>query len=175
MATLNPPATIAQFENFFTRDFLYGPGLDRVRPVDIQNALNTASSMFNPALFSTAPIGIAPNITSEALIAYLNCSAHFLVLSIQGIGGLNKQGNGMNSQGEGIISSKSVGGVSISFSWPPMIIQSPALYQFTKTVYGQAYLQILMPRLVGNAAVVAGETTGFQANFNSTTGFVEPF
>lgn len=175
MGQLNPPATIAQFENYFSRDFVYGPGLDAVRPIDIQNALNTASSIYNPDLFSTAPIGIAPNLTSEALIAYLNCAAHFLVTTIQGIGGLGKKGGGVKSQGEGIVSSKGVGGVNISFTWPPMITQSPALFQLTKTIYGQNYLQMLMPRLVGNVSVVAGETTGFQADFNSTTGFVGPF
>ena len=131
--------------------------------------------MFNPALFSTSPIGVPPNLTSEALISYLNLSAHFLVTSLQAVGGLGKVGGGINSQGEGIVSSKSVGGVSVSFMWPPMVIDSPALYQFTKTIYGQLYLQVLMPRLVGNVGVVLGETTDFQSDANSLTGFVGPF
>lgn len=160
MGTLNPPVTVSQFENFFSRDFVYGPGLDKVRPLDIQNALNVASGSFNPALFSTAPIGVAPNITSEAIIAYLNCSAHFLVTSLQGIGGLGKTGGGLNSQGEGIVASKAVGGVSVSFDWPSYIVESPALFAFTKTIYGQAYLQVLMSRLVGNVSFAIGETTG---------------
>lgn len=175
MSTLNPPATVANFESMFSRDFSYGPGLDKVRPVDIQNALNMASGMFNPALFSTAPIGVPPNLTSEALMAYLNCSAHFLVTALQGVGGLGKIGGGLNSQGEGIVGNKAVGGVSVGFVWPSMITSSPALFQFTKTIYGQAYLQILMPRLVGNVGLVFGEQTGFQSNLNSTTGFVGPF
>lgn len=175
MSTLTPPATVAQFESFFSRDFIYGVGLETVRPIDIQNALNMASSIYNPRLFSTTPIGVPPNLTSEALIAYLQCSAHFLVTAIQGVGGLNKKGGGTNSQGEGIVSSKNVGGVSVSFTWPQFITNSPALFQFTKTIYGQNYLQMLIPRLVGNVGVVAGETTGFQGNFNSTTGFVWPF
>lgn len=175
MGQLNPPATVAQFEAQFTRDFRYGPGIDAVRPVDIQNALNATSSVFNPALFSTSPIGLAPNITSEALICYLNASAHFLVTALQGVGGLGKKGGGLNSQGEGIVSSKSVGGVSVSFSWPAIITESAVLFQFTKTTYGQAYLQVLMTRLVGNVGAVFGEETGFQPDANSITGFTTPF
>jgi len=159
MSTLTPPATVAQFESMFTRDFSYGPGIDKVRPVDIQNALNMASGIFNPSLFDSSPIGVAPNLTSEALMAYLNCSAHFLVLSLQAVGGLNKVGAGIYSQGEGTVTGKSVGGVSINFSWPSFVTDSPVLYNFTKTSYGVAYLQILMPRLVGNVGVVAGEVT----------------
>lgn len=175
MGQLNPPATVAQFEQMFSRDFVYGPGLDSVRPVDIQNALNSASSIFNPDLFDTTPIGAAPNFTSEALQAYLYNAAHWLVLSIQAVGGLNKKGGGLNSQGEGVITSKSVGGVSVSYSWPSHVTDSPTLFSFTKTFYGNQYLLMLMPKLVGNVGVVAGETTGFQSDANSVTGFLGPF
>lgn len=159
MGQLNPPATVPQFKGFFTRDFTYGPGLDAVRDSDVQNALNVASGIFNPALFDTAPIGVAPDLTSEALMAYLNLSAHFLVTSIQGVGGLGKQGKGVLSQGEGNVSSKGVGGVSVSYTWPDFVVNNPALFQLTKTTYGQLYLQVLMPRLVGNVSAVLGETT----------------
>ena len=158
MSTLVPPASVAQFKARFIRDFVYGPGLDAVRDDDIQNALNSTVSVFNPRLFSTAPIGVAPNVTSEAMLAYLNCSAHFLVTAIQGVGGLGKKGNGLRSQGEGVYAGKSVGGVQASFVWPSVITDSPVLFQFVKTVYGQAYLQVLMTRLVGNVSVVLGET-----------------
>lgn len=162
MGQLTPPATIAQFEAYFSRDFVYGPGLDKVRPVDIQNALNFASGVFNPALFSTTPIGISPNLTSEALMCYLNLAAHFLVLSLQAVGGLGSLHRGVLSQGEGIVSSKSVGGVSISFIWPSVVIDNPVLFQLTKTSYGEAYLQVLVTRLVGNVSAVLGEVTGPQ-------------
>lgn len=157
MGQLTPPASIDNFKNQFTRDFLYGPGLDRVRDLDIQNALNSASSVFNPVLFSTAPIGVPPNMTSEAMISYLNASAHFLVTSLQAVGGLGQKGRGVTSQGEGIITGKGAGGVNINFAWPPVITDSPVLFQFTKTTYGQAYLQVLMTKLVGNVSAVAGE------------------
>lgn len=164
MGQLSPPATVAQFETQFSRDFVYGPGLDKVRPTDIQNALNIASGVFNPALFDTTPIGVPPNLTSEALQAYLNCSAHFLVTSLQGVGGLGKVGGGLNAQGEGIVTSKGVGGVNISFTWPSYIVESPVLFAFTKTIYGQNYLQVLMTRLVGNVSAVLGEVTAIAPN-----------
>lgn len=158
MGQLNPPATVSQFKIQFYRDFAYGPGRESVTDIDIQNSLNLASSIFNPALFSTQPIGVPPNLTSEALQAYLYDAAHWLVTSIQAVGGLGKVGGGINSQGEGIVGNKSVGGVSVGFVWPSVITSSAALFQFTKTTYGQQYLQMLMPRLVGNVSVVAGET-----------------
>lgn len=160
MGQLNPPATIAQFKHQFFRDFVYGEGLDSVTDKDIQNGLNMTDGVFNPRLFSTAPIGIPPNITNEALIAYLNCSAHFVVMSIQGVGGLNKKNGGLNSQAEGLVSNKSVGGVSVGFVWPSFITENPALYSLTKTVYGQEYLQVLSTRLVGNVSFAFGEMTG---------------
>lgn len=177
MSHISTPPTIAQFQFQFSRDFKYGPGLDAVRPIDIQNAINLANSVFNPRLFSTAPLGIAPNLTSEAITAYNYAAAHFLVLSIQGVGGLSKTGSGLNAQGEGIVGNKSVGGVSVGYVWPDTVTESPALSQFLKTTYGQLYLQILMPRLVGNVGAVFGETAGFD-NFNGNfpvTGFLGPF
>lgn len=158
MGSNQTPPSVAQFKTFFVRDFDYGPGLDKVRDADIQNALNATVSVFNPRLFSTAPIGVAPDVTSEAILAYLNASAHFLVTALQAVGGLGKKGKGTRSQGEGVYASKGVGGVQASFVWPAVITDSPVLFQFAKTPYGQAYLQVLMTRLVGNVSAVLGET-----------------
>lgn len=158
MAQLQPPANVAQFKAQFTRDFVYGTDLSTVRENDIQAALNQASSVFNPSLFSTAPIGVPPNLTSEALIAYLNLSAHFMVLSLQAVGGLGKVGRGVFSQGEGMTSGKNAGGVGLNMAWPSTIENSPVLYSLTKTTYGIQYLQVLMTRLVGNIGLVEGET-----------------
>lgn len=162
MGQLTPPALVVDFQAQFTRDFKYGPGLEAVRDPDIQNALNFASTVFNPALFDTTPIGD----TSEAKMAYLYASAHFLVMALQAAGGLSavNRGLGVNSQGDGIVSSKSVGGVSVTFAWPSVVIDNPALYQFTKTSYGQMYLQILVLKLVGNVGLVSGQTQMFENN-----------
>lgn len=160
MGQLNPPATVADFKAQFTRDFVYGAGLATVRDSDIQNALNIASGVFNPDLFDTTQIGVTPNFTSEAMIAYLNASAHFMVTALQAVGGLGKIGKGVFSQGEGNVTNKGVGGVTVGFGWPAIITSSPVLFQFAKTTYGQAYLQVLMTRLVGNVGAVLGEVTG---------------
>lgn len=156
MGQLTPPATPDDFKVQFTRDFKYGGGLETVRDVDIQNALNLASTVFNPELFETV---VLPVGTSEAKIAYLYAAAHFLVLSLQAAGGLSaiSRYQGPNSQGDGIITSKGVGGVNVGFTWPSLITDNPALYNFTKTSYGQTYLQMLMPKLVGNITIVAGQ------------------
>lgn len=157
MGQLTPPATPTDFKAQFTRDFKYGTGLETVRDLDIQSALNLASTVFNPQLFDTTAL---PGPTSEAMLAYLYAAAHFLVISLQAAGGLSavSRYQGPNSQGDGIITNKAVGGVSIGYTWPALITDNPALYGLTKTSYGQVYLQILMPLLVGNMAVVLGET-----------------
>ena len=156
-----PTATVASFKAQFFRDFTYGDGPTTVMDRDIQNGLNAAASMFNPGLFDTTLLGAAPNQTSESLRSYLNCAAHFMVQAIQAVGGLSiKMGAGspgLMSQGEGTITNKSGGGLNASYSWPD-IDKSPTLFQFTKTAYGLAYLQVLMPKLVGNVGTAAGET-----------------
>ena len=157
-----PPATIAAFKNLFFRDFNYGDGPTTVMDRDIANALNTSVSLFNPPLFDTTLVGAPPSQASESLNAYLYLAAHFLVTALQAVGGLaGKAGAGspgLNSQGEGVIGSKGGGGLQISYVWPTTITDNAALFQLTKTVYGQTYLQILMPRLVGNVGAVYGET-----------------
>lgn len=165
MGQLTPPAVPADFKLQFPRDFKYGTGLETVRDLDIQSALNFANSVFNPELFETVAL---PGGTSEAKIAYLYATAHFLVTALQAAGGLSavSRFQGPNSQGDGVITNKSVGGVSIGYQWPAMIVENPALYGLTKTSYGQSYLQMLMPRLVGNVSIVAGETIASQNRLN---------
>lgn len=164
MGQLQPPATVADFKAQFIRDFKYGAGFDTVMDKDIQAGLNAAYAVFNPSLFDTTQIGVSPNFTSEALTAYLNAAAHFVVTSLQAAGGLSavNRALGPNSQGEGMVTNKSVGGVSIGFTWPSMVTDSPALFQFTKTAYGLAYLQVLSLKLVGNVQTILGETQSEQ-------------
>ena len=152
-----PIPTISNFKAMFGRDFKYGTDLTTVRDQDIAGAMNLASTIYNPCLFSTQPIGVPPFVTTEALQAYLYVSAHFLVTSLMASGGLTSIPNGfLNSQGEGVTTSKGAGGISMGMSYPSWLMESPALFQLTKTTYGQLYLQMLMPRLVGNIAVAGG-------------------
>lgn len=157
MGQLTPPASVANFKAQFQRDFTYGTGYETVKDSDIQNALNFTSSVFNPRLFDTT---VLTGGTSEALLSYLYASAHFLVLNLQAAGGLAPGGRkqGAKSQGAGAVGSKSVGSVSLGYVWPESITNNPILFQFTRTAYGQQYLQILSTKLIGNVHVVLGPT-----------------
>lgn len=144
-----PPATVDEFKARFVRDFFYDETPDAVMDADITNALNDASLVFNPGLWGDA---------LELKTAFLFISAHFLVLNIQAAGGLagNNLGLGVESAGGGSVQSKTVGPVTINYAIAPAISENAILNQFMRTDYGQKYLQLLTPRLVGNVAVVGG-------------------
>ncbi len=159
------PPSVADFKAQFTREFVYGASLDKVQDNDIQRAINEASIAFNPGLWDGAtPLGS----TTELNIVYLYLSAHFMTLNIQGAGGLSSvnRGRGVKSAGGGTIQSKSVGSVSVTYVIPEDIQNSPILGQFMRTDFGQKYLTLLTPRLVGNVALVSGQAFS-PAVFNS--------
>ena len=143
-----PPA-VADFKAQFNRDFVYGVGTTQVQDNDIQRGLNEASITFNPNIWAS---------DFEKNTAYLYVAAHFMVLNIQAAGGLSSQnlGRGVLSKGGGTIESKGVGSANVAFAVPDYVRQSPILSQFMRTDYGQKYLQLLTPRLVGNVQTVAG-------------------
>jgi hypothetical protein len=143
-----PPA-VSDFKARFTRDFQYSPGADQIVDADIQNALNDAVSLFNQSLWSSA---------TETTTAFLFLAAHMLVMNLRPAGGpmAVNVGKGARSGGGGVVLSKSVGSVSLTYAIPQRIQNSPILGPFMRTDYGQRYLQMLAPRLVGNVAVAAG-------------------
>ena len=148
MAT-QPPVTAADFKARFARDFKFGKGTDQVMDSDIANAIADAQTLFNPALFSTA----------DGKVAFLYATAHFVVSNVGAAGGLQAktEGMGIENQADGIYTGKGVGGVSVNFLEPPPIVKnSPALYQFWRTDYGQRYLSMLAPKLVGTFGSVLG-------------------
>lgn len=160
---------VDDFKAQFPHDFPYGEGSAAVTTQDIQLALNLVASQayFNPDLFSTQPLGPAganPQ-TTEQTLAFLYCSAHFLYLNVKTRGGLNAPAfkGGLSSGPTGVVNSKSVGGVSVGYQWPEQIANDPMLFQFTRSAYGEMYLQMITPKLVGNVGVVDGEIlpTGF--------------
>jgi hypothetical protein len=140
------PAVVSDFKAQFDRDFTYGTSMETVRDADITRAFNMADMVFNESLWAS---------TAEAKIAYLYASAHILVLNIQGTGGLGVK-SGVDSHGGGVILNKSVGQVSVAFQLPDSLANNPILYQFQRTGYGQQYLQLLTPRLVGAGFAVSG-------------------
>lgn len=144
---MTQPAVIADFKAQFNRDFPYGTGLDTVRDADITSAFNSADLIFNAALWSQ----------TEVKIAYLYVAAHVLFLNLQASGGLNLNGGqGAEAYGGGNIQQKSVGQVSVSYQLPPSLADNALLNQFMQSRYGQFYLQLLVPRLVGGGYVVGG-------------------
>lgn len=143
------PATVSDFKSEFDRDFIYGAGLDTIRDKDITRAMTEGNILFNVRLWSS---------TDESKLAFLYLSAHCLVLSVQAAGGLTPKpsGLGVTNRGAGITQSKSVGQVSINYAIPQSVVDDPVLNQFMRTDYGQRYLQLVAPRLVGNIALFPG-------------------
>lgn len=85
-------------------------------------------------------------------MAYNLLSAHYLVMN------LRSSSQGINGQYNFLQVSKGVGSVNESFSIPERITNNPYFSMLTKTNYGQAYLQLLLPQLTGQIYVVAGTT-----------------
>ena len=145
------PATVADFKDWFSRDFVYGTDSHaKVMDIDITKAQSQAWAVFNPTLWADA---------EEKKTAFLYAAAHFLALDLQAAGGLNalNASEGANSRGGGVMNSASVGGVSVGYHLPEKLANDMVLSQLMQTHYGQRYVQMLMPRLVGPAFVVGGE------------------
>lgn len=140
MAYTNP--TVSDFQAQFIRDFPYGIDPDvAVLDQDITNAFTSTNILINQGLW--------PDQTSYNL-GYLLLSAHFLVLN------LRNSSQGLNGQYNWAENSKSVSGISESFTLPPVIVDNPNLMAYTKTNYGAAYLNLLWPLLCGQMFSVFG-------------------
>jgi hypothetical protein len=160
------PPIVADFKAQFDRDFAYGVGREFVRDTDIIRALNEAGLNINPGLFDTT------SKTNEGAIAFLYLAAHYMVVNIQAAGGLSPAaGVGVDSHGSGTIQSGGVGGVSVSYQLPESITQNPILSGFMQTHYGQKYLSLLWPKLIGNMVTISGwDDTGTQVDLASGSG-----
>jgi len=158
-----PPATAADFQARFPREFIYGADITTVMDADVNNALTQAGMMFNPRIWCGA---------TEQKEAFLLCAAHFLELNIRAAGGLGMLGVSVQSTGDGVIVSKSIGPVSINYAIPEGVRESPILSPFMKTNHGQLYLALAAPRLVGNVMLLSGEEDVGAAG--SPTMFIPP-
>lgn len=146
---MTPPASVDEFKAQFDRDFKYGKGLETIRDIDITRAQVEALTLFNPCLWPTEVVKMAYNYAT----------AHMLVTAVQAAGGLSpvNKNQGTQNRGGGIMGSKSVGGVSVNYAGLETWVQKfPSLSDFMRTDYGQKYLFMLKPRMVGNVTVVAG-------------------
>lgn len=112
---------------------------------DIEKAYFQAKQFFNPALFDN----------ENDLLSYIcYLIAHYLVIDIQ------MSQEGVNSTGYYIPSHTTVGDVSESYSNPTNSQgDSFILYQLNQTRYGQKYLSLISPLLVGHFNSIRGTTT----------------
>lgn len=141
MAYIDP--TVADFKLYFARDFPYGTTPDTVNDADIQKAIDMTTVTINQC--------IMPNQTFYS-IAFELLTANNLVLNLRASMG------GLAAQYDWLISSKSVGSVSEGLSIPPDILNNASYAMLTKTPYGAAYLEMILPFLHGLVVAVHGRT-----------------
>lgn len=115
-----------------------------VQDSDITRAFAEAMVVFNQRLFTT---------DANIKMAFLYVTAHYLCIDLQNaMGGIN------SASPVGIMNGRTVGSVSESYSIPQRYLDNPVLAGYAKTGYGQKYLSLVLPKLVGNFGVVAGTT-----------------
>lgn len=147
--------TVDDFKTWFSRDFLYEtpagsviarPGCPNnyVRDADIEKAFIEAQQVFNPALFST---------DQQLRVPYYYLTAHYLVNDLQ------TSAQGIASTPYSMVTSRTVGSVSEAYQIPEWMIKDPILSAFATTRYGQKYISIIKPLLIGNVALAYGWTT----------------
>lgn len=142
MAYTNP--SVAAFRGYFSRDFPYGTDPETsVLDADIAKAMQLTNINFNPCFWANQ---------SSYDVGYFLLSAHYLVMN------LRASSQGINGQFSFLEQSKSVGSVSQSFAIPQRILDNPNFSILTKTNYGAAYLELIIPQLSGQVFTVVGRT-----------------
>lgn len=137
--------TVADFKTYFFRDFPYGTDLAvNVTDADIAKAMLQTSQTINWILF---PVG-----QTQYNIGYFNLSAHIMALNFQ------QSSQGISSQQDWLLNSKSVGNVSVGISIPQEILDNPNYAYYTQTKYGTAYLMMIWPYMKGMMFATIGRT-----------------
>jgi hypothetical protein len=109
----------------------------------IENAISEGRFIFNENIFSE----------EEKKMALLYLAAHFLCVDIKNIAG------GANAQAVYPEATKSAGNVSVGYKISDTIANNPVLSSLMATGYGQKFLMMISPRLIGNVMLVRGWTT----------------
>lgn len=130
--------TDATYWDAYTDD-IYNYVLD----ADITKAFSEAQFNTNQSLFGS---------DAQIQTGYLYLTAHYLVMDIRG--GLK----GLESTAEFAVSSRSVGSVSESYVVPDIYKNNAQMAYIAKTSYGQKYLSLIQPNMIGNVGVVCGGT-----------------
>lgn len=147
--------TVDDFKTFFVRDFdyaiaagqttsIYSCQTDHVMDADITRAFTEAKSCFNDCIWDT---------DDNLKTAFLYLAAHNLVYDLQ------TSIQGASASASYAVNSKSVGPVSESYAIPEWMLQDPILGPYATTRYGQKYIALLKPLLIGNVVVHHGHTT----------------
>lgn len=131
----------ATFKAKFDRgQFTYGTTLPAVRDADITKVIAEASRVYNPDIYPD-------EATADEALSFL--SAHFLQETVDAADG---GGAAKWSQ-----TSRSAGGVSESLQVPEWM-NAPEIAMFATTYYGQRFLLLTRPHLIGAVYTVAGGT-----------------
>ena len=147
--------TVDDFKTWFTRDFSYSTPVGMTAPSasatcrdvtnnDITKGFIEATMNFNESLFSD---------DDSLKMCYVYLTAHYLVNDLQ------TASAGVNSAGQFPVNSRSAGPLSESYAIPEWMLRDPVLGSFMTTRYGQKYLSLIKPLLIGNVTVYTGSTT----------------
>lgn len=110
---------------------------------DIQKAMSQA--ILNGKVFG--------DNCNQAVTIYLHLIAYYLVVDI------TNSSNGINSKYNGLIQSKSVDGVSESYSIPTWMNNSPMYSMYAQNGYGLKYMSLIAPYLACTVLFSKGGTT----------------
>jgi hypothetical protein len=139
--------TAEEFKAFFDRgEFTYSETLPDIRDKDIEQAIESASSLINHDLYPS-PTDEFPIDVGKKALTYL--TAHELVNLIEDSLG---QGQARMQQ-----SSRSVGSISESLVVPEWMQHDTFAY-FITTNYGIRFLMLSKPYMDGSVYVVGGAT-----------------
>jgi len=147
--TATSPISIAEFQSFFDRDFIYGSAVTDVRDKDITRAINDSLLAYNADLWGDVTAGKH---------AFYYLVAHNLSCNINASGGLGNTGQGASSTGNFLVSSKSAGPLSVSYSIPQSLLENTMIQGLLKTGYGQKYLELTLPYLIGVTGTALHDT-----------------
>lgn len=156
MITAND-VTLDNFKTWFSRDFTYLIPANQtvarpdccpnyVTDDDLSKAFIEAKINFNDGLFSD---------DDQLRTTFLYLAAHYLVNDLQ------TSLTGSGSSGFFPVASRAVGPVSESYALPTWVTNDPVLGSYTTTRYGQKYLSLIKPLMIGNVSVFQGATTYF--------------
>lgn len=121
-----------------------GSELDYITSADIQKAMGQALIVANERFGET---------DEEKINIFLHLVAYYLVVD------LKNSSVGINGAYQGVVSSKSVGDVSESYSIPKWMLDNPMYSMFAQNGYGLKYLSLIAPYLAVTILYSRGDST----------------